>query len=546
MKFFRLLNVLNPILYRYKYTYRHNFPADPYQEMGKMIKNTRNKNEQSTKKVLIVPFRVLPGSNLFEGNCAVVLQSRGYQVDALMCGQAVSYCEQIDFSLSKPLRCNLCFHEQKKFIEAFGVNGVFVNQFLSTKERDEIDNEVELVDLNNLKNISYRGVPIHRPLSSALQLYFKKAIVSPQENAKELKGFLQTIFITIRALENYFKQNDVEFVLLSHGVYSTWGTVHEFCLAHSIKFVTWGREYHGAGVIAAHNASYLSEPMQECMSNWVNKLLSENQRSQIIDYLQAKIGLNNKSYDYVDYNIDNKGLQSREELYEKLGLDSEKTIVAMFPSIPWDGQTFRPNIFFDSIDSWIYETIDWFANQDDAILVIRAHPAEKRSNGDGLLDLLDKRYGEHLPKNIILVPPESKITSISIASISSAALLYGSTIGYQTVFLRIPTILASKFFYTNKEITFDPQTKDEYFALITDAIHGNLSVDDARFERLLQYAYHYQFRRIMPETIMNLKGLNFSGYKYSELEELVKDSVINKFIDCCLTGERFYFDECYE
>lgn len=549
MKFLKLLNLLNPLLYYYKYSYRPRFPINPYKQITEVVGPAPFKKEGNAKKILIVPFRMAPVSNLFEGNCALIFQARGYDVDALLCGQSVDYCEQIDSKSSPYLKCNLCFYEQNKFLSAFGVNGVFINQYVSWSERKEIDKEVSLVDIDNLVDYTYKDVPIYRPLSSAVQRYFKKATFCPKRDEKILRGYLKTIFMTICALDNYLSQNKVELILLSHGVYSTWGAVLEFCVKRSLKFVTWGRVYHGAGVIAAHNASYLSEPMYETNSNWDHKALTTKQRDQIFNYLQGKIGIGAKSYDYVDYNAYTKRFLPKEDLYKQLNLSEGKKIVALFPNIPWDGQTFRPNLIFNNINSWIYETIDWFAKRKDAVLIIRTHPAEKYYNSgpDGLQGVIEERYGQDsLPDNIILIPADSHITSLSIASISCAALLYGSTIGYETVFLKVPTILASEFFYSNKEISFDPKTKNEYFSLITRAIEGDLHVDDARYERLLQYAYHYQFRRVMPETLMALDGLKFTGYKYDKLQEFIDDKVINKFVNQCLTGEKFYFDDCYE
>ncbi|RUR12110.1 hypothetical protein [Legionella sp. km772] len=548
MKFLKLLNVLNPIVYYYKYHVRNTAYIDPYKEITKFVEHLPKGNKQ-IKKILIVPYRVAPGSNLFEGNCAIAFKSRGYQVDSLFCGQTLSHCDQIDSSLSKYIRCNLCFHEQKKFMSAFDVNGIFMHQYISAEELAEINLEVENTSLQAIESLYYRSVPIYRPLHSALQLYYKKATIAIAEEMDVVKGYLKTIYTTIRVLENYFRKNKVELVLLSHGVYSTWGTVQEFCLTHCIKFVTWGRVYHGAGIIAAHNASYLSEPMYEQNSNWNHSPLTTKQREQIISYLDAKVGFSQKTYDYVDYNKNTK-LLPKEELFKQLKLDTNKKIIALFPNIPWDGQTFRPNLAFKNINAWLYETIDWISKRDDCTLIIRTHPAEsyfKERNLEGILTVLEERYGpDTLPKNIVLIPADSPITSLSVASISNAALLYGSTIGYETIYLRIPTILASEFYYSNKEISFDPKTKDEYFSLINQAIEGTLNVDEARFERLLQYAYHYQFRRVMPETLMKLDGLKFIEYKHPNLQGFLEDKVFNKFIDCCLSEQKFYFDECYE
>ena len=544
MNLLKMLNCVNPLLYKYKYRSKH----DPYKEIQEMINNSSNK-KNIDKKILIAPFRVASGSNLFEGNLSLLFKSRGYEVDFLLCGQSVSHCEQIDFSTSKYLRCNLCLHEQQKFTSSYEGNAVYVNHYLSSTELKTIEDKIEHINLNQLENYLYKGVPIYKPLASAIQLYFKRATFCAIKDEKIIRGYLKTIFITINALDNYFNKNKVELVLLSHGVYSSWGAVMEYCLAHSIRFVTWGREYHGAGVIAAHNDSYLVEPMHEKNSNWNLAPLTSNQKQQITDYLSAKVGFTPQTFDYVNYYKSVQKFFSKEELYKLLGIDVGKKIITLLPNIPWDGQIFRPVVLFNDINTWIYETIEWLSKKQDCVLIIRTHPAEKHAHGgkgDGLLGVLEEKYSKNsLPKNIILIPPDSPIRSINVAAYACAALLYGSTIGYETTFLKIPTILASKFFYSDKEITFDPKTKEEYFRLIDSAVEGNLHVTNERFERLLQYAYHYQFRRVMPETLMNLNGLNFHGYKYSDLSSFLGDEVINKFVDHCLTGEKFYFDECY-
>ncbi|KTC66080.1 Capsule polysaccharide biosynthesis protein (plasmid) [Legionella adelaidensis] len=543
MKFLKLLNVLNPLIYSYKYRVRHQVTIDPYKEAFKISKDLPVGSKE--KKILIVPYRVAPGSNLFEGNCSIFFRGRGYTVDTLLCGQAVSHCEQIDSTSSKYLRCNLCFHEQKKFLTAFGLNGVFINNLVSKKELNQIEKEIETIDFNNLNKYLYKGILIYKPLMSALQRHYKKATYCIQKDREAIQGFLKTILITINALENYFKKNKVELVFFSHGTYSTWGAVQEYCINRGIKFVTWGREYHGAGVVAAHNSSYLNYPLNEPDGDWASSPLTAKQRSQIISYLEAKIGRATDTQDYIDYYKNLKKILPNEQILKSLSISEDRKIIALLPNIPWDGQAFRPNICFENFNAWLYETIDWFRDKEDCTLIIRTHPAEKTNNGIGLADVLKDKYSS-LPDNIIVIPADSHITSLSIASISCGVLLYGSTIGYETTYLRIPTILASEFYYTNKNITFDAKNKAEYFEYVSKALKGELHVDDVRFERLLQYAYHHQFRRIMPETLMNLRGLSFSGYKYKEQDALLKDKVMNKFIDYCLSGEKFNFAEYYD
>jgi hypothetical protein len=532
------------------YSIRHRNKRDPYSIVEQLIKSSESSpaNSQGDKgKVLIVPYRV-SGSNTFEGNVSLVLKSRGYSVDALLCGGEQKYCDNVDQYRLKWPRCKACVFEQDKFSKTYGVKSFYINESVNDTDISEVESFVESLLVDNIELARFRGVPIRKPLLSAVQLYKKQSRIDFDKDKPVILGFVRTICSMIIALDKYFETNKVHFVLLSHGVYSSWGTVQEYCLIHKINFVTWGREYNGAGVIASHNDSYLNEPMYEKNSIWDKDKLTKKQELLAIDYLNSKTGMSNKTKDYVDYHKSTKRILPENYIRKLLGVKDETKVIGLFPNIPWDGQTFRPNKLFSDINSWIYETIEYFRNKKDVVLVIRSHPAELHADGgDGetISRLISEYFQDRIPSNIIILPPDSEISSLSIASISKGCILYGSTVGYETMYLRIPTILASDFFYSNKQISFDPDSKERYFQYIDEALMGCLSIDDLRFERLLQYTYHYQYRRILPETLMHLNGLRLSSFRYETLDDFVTDKAINKFIDICFSGTNFYFDDLY-
>ena len=533
------------------YSIRHINKKDPYNIIEQLIKSSEpnlSKLQSAKGNVLIVPYRVSGSSNIFEGNISLVLKSRGYNVDALLCGGNQKYCDNVDQYRFKWPRCKACMFEQNRFSKTYEINSFYVSQSVNNTDSLEIDTYIKSIKLENIKSLEFRNVPICKPLISAVQLYKKQSRIDFKKDKSILLGFVRTICSTIISLDKYFEKNSVHFVLLSHGVYSTWGTVQEYCLTHKINFVTWGREYNGGGVIASHNDSYLNEPMYEKNSIWDKEKLTDDQNKLAVEYLNAKTGISNKSKDYVDYHKSTKRILPKEYIRKLLGVKDETKVIGLFPNIPWDGQTFRPNKLFADINSWIYETIEHFRNKKNVVLVVRSHPAELHADGgDGetISRLIKEYFKERIPGNVIILPPDSEVSSLSIASISNGCVLYGSTVGYETMFLRIPTILASDFFYSNKGISFDPETKEHYFEYIDEALAGNLAVDDSRYEKLLQYTYHYQYRRIMPETLMYLDGLSLSSLRYDSLNAFVADNAINKFVDLCFSGNNFYFDEFY-
>ena len=50
----------------------------------------------------------------------------------------------------------------------------------------------------------------------------------------------------------------------------------------------------------------------------------------------------------------------------------------MFTNIPWDGQVFNKTEVFPTTRFYLKNTINWFLFNPDALLIIRAHPAEKK------------------------------------------------------------------------------------------------------------------------------------------------------------------------
>ena len=174
-----------------------------------------------------------------------------------------------------------------------------------------------------------------------MQLHHKTGEVSHVKYKDSFIGYIKTIIKTIVALDKYFRNNSVDFVIFSHGVYSTWGTILEYCLTNKIRFVTWGREYNGAGIIAAHNESYLSEPLYEQNSVWNKLPLTPEQRKLAVSYLESKVGIKENKLDYVSYHGSTKRILPADEVRAALNIGNA-TVIGLFPNIPWDGQTFRP------------------------------------------------------------------------------------------------------------------------------------------------------------------------------------------------------------
>lgn len=146
-----------------------------------------------------------------------------------------------------------------------------------------------------------------------------------------------------------------------------------------------------------------------------------------------------------------------------------KSIFALFPNVMWDNATtFKEwNRVFESPVEWLIETVKYFAEGNDKLLVIRAHPAEHlwMTVRKGVRDLLTFYLGEEILShdNIIFVSPDEKFSSYCLFEHLNGGTVYNGTIGPELIQAGIPLILGARAAYSDKGFTFDPKNRQEYF-----------------------------------------------------------------------------------
>jgi hypothetical protein len=153
---------------------------------------------------------------------------------------------------------------------------------------------------------------------------------------------------------------------------------------------------------------------------------------------------------------------------------------------------------------WIIKTIKFYKNNNSVQLVIRVHPAELTGSipsNQSVLETLRKK-NISLSKNIFLVGPEDKISTYILCKKSDLILIYGTKMGFEVATFGKPIITAGEAWVKNKNISYDPKSKKEYFDMLKRS--KDLKINKTRKERALRYAFHYFFRR----------SIAFSSFEY--------------------------------
>lgn len=537
----KITNLIAPILKSYRY---RNKP-DPFEEFQNLKKNEIVPDAQKGN-VLILPIRVAPVSNLFEGIYGYALKLRGYKVHALLCGQTIKKCDNQTILKDNQFNCSLCFYEQKRFINTFNFIPHYYFNILDNQVKREISKFISESSSRELTKLIYDEVNLGNQITMAVIRYLLSSKINLIKHEKIIKEFAFSTIVSYEVTKKLIKELKPKFVLLSHGVYSTWGGAIEACKKEKIKVIVWGRGYVKGNVIADFNDSYIFECAKEPNNLWENLNLTIEQKEKIFNYFKNKKNpLQTSDYvNYYDKNISSNLDFNKYSFFQ----NRERIKFGLFPNIPWDGTTFSSSKEFPSLENFLKETIDWFLKNKEYDLIIRAHPAEIADkynlSQERIKDLIDELLPV-LPDNIFYIEPDDKLTSYKVSDICDVNLFFASTMALEFAFEGKVVIQTGQSMISNKGFVFEPKNVEEYKALLDKVAKKELIMTSEMKERVEKYAYHWIYKRHIPENTYEHKALTFAKYNIKSSMDLAlgKNKVVDWFIDRCEDGKPFIWEE---
>jgi len=534
----KITNLISPLLAKYRYRNK----SDPFREFYKLRKNENLPNSDKGN-ILILPIRVAPVSNLFEGIYGYALKFRGYNIHALVCNQLLKKCDNMTEKNDLSVNCSLCQHEQKRFSKTFSIISHEYKSLLDKhiiKDLYKIAHETKADKITFLK---YDGVLLGHHIKSAVMRHLLSSSIDIKKDENLLREYTFSTLASYESTKRLLLEIQPKFVLSSHGVYSTWGGALEACKRLKVEVVVWGRGYIGGNIVVSRNQSYLYERAIEPTIYWENNLLNTKQKGELKNYFLAK--RNPKSaVDHVNY-YDGLKNSKVENIYETLGLKENRIKFALFPNIPWDGTTFSSSATFPTMELFFEKTINWFKNHPEYDLIIRAHPAELKNKGlETIKDLIDSIF-LYLPSNVYFLEADHDVSSYEVEEISDVCLMYASTMALEIAYFGKTVIQAGRSNVSNKGFIFEPKSIKDYEYLLNKAAKKELTMTDKMKQKVEKYAYHWIYKRHIPENTYKHKALTFTKYNLNSSMDLApgKNKVVDWFIDRCEDGKPFIWEE---
>ena len=251
---------------------------------------------------------------------------------------------------------------------------------------------------------------------------------------------------------------------------------------------------------------------------WKNKsqigFFEKNRLSKIVDCVkeqinQRKIG-DNRLWVTKTQNVLNKNFSKK----INFKTNDEKPILIL-TNVPFDAGYDLITSIFDSMSLWLYETLKFITkNYPNKKIIIRAHPDESRyGTTETVKSMLDSWKREKLNMKNIRLIEKNEMNTYDLIPYVSFGIVFSSTIGLEMAINKIPVLVGSKVYYSNKGFTIDSDSKQQYLSNLNELCKAKkIKVLNKKTSELATVFYYV------------LHNIYLYNYPYDKPSDMLKDN----------------------
>ncbi len=497
----------------------------------------KNSHASTWPRVLVCSVRYHYIGSPIEMILAHALRLHKAQVDVILCDQLMPACDHRNIDHNTPEACQTCQRDAAELFTAAGLPIHYLGHFFNQSRLARLETQVAAIPRDELLETVYLGVNVGRiAYASTLRHFLRGRLVDDAQWAK-FREFLVTAMLMAEVSREILKHLQPEAIIISHGIYVTWGVIAEYARQQGVRVTVYGYGYRRNSILVSQDVTYHHDLLVEPVTNWCEQSLTGKQRKQIVTYLQSRV---NGALDWISYHPHPN--VNRQDIAQQLGLDPAKLTVGMFTNLAWDAAVLFRSATFPDMYTWVTETIRWALNQADLQLVIRCHPAEvkrKSITREKIADVIRAEFPQ-LPPHIKIIPAESNLSTYTLSELLDLTVVYSSKVGLEFAARGLLVVVAGEAFYREKGFTEDPTTAIKYFERL-NRIQKDKRLSPLQQELALRYAYHYFFRRHITLDYFADHGIgqSITHFKLDNLSTLAPgyNVTLDHFCEMILQGE---------
>jgi len=465
-----------------------------------------------------------------ESALAAALTFRGAEVHVLLCDGAMTACAECEASLYPNLNrfvqhgpsrdlCNDCRWPAERVYEQLGLTVHRLGDRLTPADRAEARRIATLLPFERIRCFTRDGMALGEHAYAGALRFFATGTLEDEPQAETIaRRYLESALLTAFATRRLLQEVPFSSAVFTHGIYVPWGVVGEVARQAGVRVSNWNVAYRKRRFIFSHDDTYHHTLLSEPREHWEHLELSPVQERELMQYLASR---REGMFDWIVFHRPSK--QDPQEIAARIGLDPRRPAIGLLTNVSWDAQLHYPANAFPDMLEWLVQTCEYFATRPDLQLLIRVHPAEISGfppSRQPILAELQKRI-PNLAPNIIVVPPESGLSTYALMSLCNSAIIYGTKMGVELTSVGLPVIVAGEAWIRNKGITLDASTPDEYFQLLSRLPFAD-RLDASQLARARRYAYHFFFNRMIPLPFIEPKaGYPIYRLKLERLQQLL-------------------------
>jgi hypothetical protein len=465
-----------------------------------------------------------------ESALAAALTFRGAEVHALLCDGTMTACAECEASIYPDLRrfiqhgpardlCRDCSWPAENVYNTLGLKVHRMSEWLTPADRGEARRIGYSLPLDDIEQFTVDGLNIGEHAYAGALRFFATGTLDDEPLAEPiLRRYLESALLTAFSTRCLMRKVGFRSAVFTHGIYVPWGIVGEVARQERVHVSNWNVAYRKRRFIFSHDDTYHHTLMSEPRDHWERLELSAAQERELMQYLGSR---REGMFDWIVFHRPTS--QDASAIAGQIGLDPSKPVIGLLTNVSWDAQLHYPANAFPNMLEWLVQTCEYFAMRPDLQLLIRVHPAEISGfppSRQPILTELRKRLPRLAP-NIIVVPPESGLSTYALMSLCNSAIIYGTKMGVELTSVGLPVIVAGEAWIRNKGITLDASSPEEYFRLLSQLPLAE-RLSPSELTRARRYAYHFFFNRMIPLPFIEPKaGYPIYRLKLDRLQQLM-------------------------
>ena len=465
-----------------------------------------------------------------ESALAVALTFRGAEVHALLCDGSMTACAECEASIYPDLQqfveqgpsrdlCRDCAWPAENVYRTLGLKIHRMADWLTADDRSEARRVASTLPLDQIGHFTFDGLTIgEHAHAGALRFFATGSLESEALHEPILRRYLESALLTTFASRRLVRTIGFTSAVFTHGIYVPWGIVGEVARQEGVRVSNWNVAYRKRRFIFSHDDTYHHTLLDEPRDHWEHLELTAAQERELTQYLGSR---REGMFDWIVFHRASK--QDQQEIARRAGIDRNKPVIGLLTNVSWDAQLHYPANAFPSMLEWLAQTCEYFATRPDLQLLIRVHPAEISGFPPSRQPILTelRRRLPRLAPNIIVVPPESGLSTYALMSLCNAAIIYGTKMGVELTSVGLPVIVAGEAWIRNKGITLDASSPEEYIRLLAQ-LPFKERLSPPQLARARRYAYHFFFNRMIPLPFIEPKaGYPIYRLKLERLQQLL-------------------------